>query len=360
MNPTASAVASVLGTSLKDLDASGLSLSVEADGSLCARADRAVLRHARLPTVAGLASVSRITLAGLVIRLSAPPAEPPLQLLGLAAGEVQLENIDLTLAQRPQIDTASAGAWRLDAVGALDGLLRIFIRDATWVVDADIAMPISGGRVDFDRVVVDHLGPNSSMGVSRDGIYVDAPGGARTELFRFATPQPPGAQVEARGGFAGGVSARGSLDLRPFAQAWLEAAHGAALGKTAGRTVDRMLDRTKLSGELRLGDGALGTDRHHLLLSGQAQGKNRVSVSAAVLGHRLVLRLPALSARSAVFEVLGRHGGCGAVAATLEVHATGLSGPAGQSTAPAAIGISVHHMTLHEVSLGDLAQPAAP
>ena len=96
------------------------------------------------------------------------------------------------------------------------------------------------------------------------------------------------------------------------------------------------------------------------MLSGQAQGKNRLSVSAAVLGHRLVLRLPALCASGAVFDLLGRRGRCGPMAATLEVHATGLSGPAGQAAAPAGVGISVHHMTLRRLSLGEVEPPAGP
>lgn len=219
-------------------------------------------------------------------------------------------------------------------------------------------MPIADGAIDFDRVVVEHFGPNSAMGVGRDGVYVDAPNGARTPLFRFSAPEFAGVEHETRSGFGARVSDRGRLDLRAFAEAWLAAGTDQPLGQPASREVERMLDRTKLSGELRLGDGVLGSQRQHLLLSGHAEGKNRLSVSAAVLGHRLVLRLPALCASGAVFELLGQRGSAGPVSATLEAHATGLSGPAGQPAArtDAGVSVSVHHLTLRQVVLGEVAK----
>ena len=71
------------------------------------------------------------------------------------------------------------------SVGGYASMPAVF---AAWKLDVDITMPVLAGRIDFDRVVVEHVGPNSCMGVAREGIYVEAPHRDRTELVGFAGP----------------------------------------------------------------------------------------------------------------------------------------------------------------------------
>jgi len=208
-------------------------------------------------------------------------------------------------------------------------------------------VPIAGGRLDFNRVVVEHVGPNSSLGIAPSGLYADAPNMGRIELFRFTAPPVPGVRYEQRRrGLGARVSDRGSLELQPFVQALLGAA--GTLGHAVATDVPAMLDRTKVSGELRLGDGALGMGRHQLVLAGQAEGCNRISMSAAVLGQRLVARMPGLSASRSTFELLGLAGTTGRVSATLELHITGLD----RQPVRAGIAATVHSMTVRDVRLG--------
>jgi hypothetical protein len=340
------------GTQLKTLEASGLALQRGPDGSLLARVEGLVIRHARVHTAVGVASVSKITLAGAVVRIAAASSQPSFEVLGLSADEVHLEGVELAPARERSSRLPAAGGWRLEPIAGLQGSLQVSIRDALWVVDAEITLPIADGRLDFDRVVVEHFGPNSAMGIGRNSLYVDAPTRVRTDLFVFTAPAIPGVDYEQRGGFGSRVTDRGSLNLAVFVEALLGAAEDAPVGKPAGRDVQVMLDRTKLSGELRLHDGAMGTDRQHLVLAGQSLGKNRISLSAAVLGHRLVARMPALAASRAVFELFGQTGTTGPVAATIEVHATGLSGTSAAKAAAPGVAVSVHSMTVHDVRLG--------
>jgi hypothetical protein len=247
------------------------------------------------------------------------------------------------------------GDWRFDALDRMEGALRVFIRDAAWVVDADISIPVTAGRLDFDHVVVEHLGPNSSMGISRNSIYIDAPNQVRTDLFRFGTPTVPGAVFETRGaGFPGTrVTDRGSIELKAFIEAMLEAPADQQVGGIASREVQVMLDRTKLDGELRLGDGPIGTAQHHAVLAGQAQGRNRISLTAAVLGQRLVVRIPELAADTVRFELFGRPGRAGALSAHVELQLTGLSGTAAQREGDGGIAATVSRLSLRDVELGE-------
>lgn len=336
---------------LKDLEGSGWRLRTLPDGSLRGESDRVVLHSVQLQLPPGHGVAARVTLLNAALRVGAPASQPSFQLLGLQAGEVLVEGAELALAPGFKPGGHAAGGWRLDAFDHLDGRLRLFIRDAAWVVDADVAMHVTGGRLDFDEVVVEHVGPNSSMGIGRNSIYIDAPNLGRTDLFRFSAASVPGAVYETRGGSR--VTDRGSIDLKEFLEAMLEAPADQAIGGVAGREVEVMLDRTKLDGELRLGDGALGTERHHVELAGQAEGRNRISLTAAVLGQRLVVRLPELCASGARFELFGRSGRSGALSASIELHATGLSRSSAQRTHDAGIAATVHKLSLRDVVLGE-------
>ena len=348
------------GTRLKALEASGIAFDSGPEGSMQARVDRLSIRHVRLQTALAAVAVSKLTLTGAVIRVAASASRPSVDVLGLSAEEIHLEGVDVTMGQPPHPRVAPTVEWRLDPLTGLEGLLQVFIRDAKWIVDAHISVPVVNGCIDFDRVVVEHFGPNSAMGIGRNSIYVDAPNLVRTDLFVFTAPVIPGANYEARGGLGARVTDRGSLDIAKFVEALLAGGGEQPIGRVAGRDVEVMLDRTKLSGELRLQDGAIGTQRHHLTLAGGAQGKNRISLSAAVLGHRLVARMPALSASGAVFELFGRAGTAGMVTATLEGHATGLSATTDAPAGGRGVTVSVHSMTVRQVRLGNVDDTSTP
>jgi hypothetical protein len=233
------------------------------------------------------------------------------------ARQVRLKGVEATLATGAKaLPPLANTAWHLEPLATLQGRLQAYITDAHWSVDADVTVPIDEGRIEFGRVTVEHIGPDSSMGASHLGIHVDAPNG-RNYLYRFSASHVPGVRFEQRGGGVPGtgVADRGALTLKPFVEALLS---GAALGD-APHPVEAQLDRTRLSGTLQLGDGALGFDGCRMVLEGSAQGRNRLAVSAAVVGQHVMAHWPELWAREAAFELDGRKGRCGAVrgAATL-------------------------------------------
>jgi hypothetical protein len=41
----------------------------------------------------------------------------------------------------------------------LDGLVHAFVKDALWFADADVAVPIRQGAVDFNAIVIENVGP---------------------------------------------------------------------------------------------------------------------------------------------------------------------------------------------------------
>jgi hypothetical protein len=184
------------------------------------------------------------------------------------------------------------------------------------------------------------------MGIASEGLYVDAPSRERTVLLSFARHDIAGVRYEERGALIGlRVVDRGSIDLRPFAEAIARAGLARPLWHPPGREVRTMLDRTKLSGELQLADGIFGGEHDHLVLDRRAEGMNGIALDAAVLGQRLVVRWPELSASGAAFVALGRSGIAGAIRGALEVHVTGAGSGAPQFV------VNVHRLTVRSVAL---------
>ncbi|WP_157264791.1 hypothetical protein [Azohydromonas aeria] len=298
------------------VELSGLALR---DGAW--RLGRLQLRGVELRTPLLALRAGQVLLRGLGLRLGTPApgangGAPTLQALSLEALEVQDAQVELARAPSP----AAAGAqaqWQLDALAGLNGRLQMHIDDAAWIVDAEVGIVIQDGRIDFNRLSVEHIGPDSPMGVSHMGIYADSPKG-RDYLYQFALPHVPGVRFEQRGSLFGArVTDRGSLQLQPFVESLL---HNAGCGTPQGRPgrqATQALQRTRLGGEVRLGDGVMGTRRQHVELSGQAQGRNRVGVTAAVMGRQLVLRVPELQAAQALFSLPGLDGGSGPIAGTV-------------------------------------------
>lgn len=342
------------------VETSGLAVGALPDGRLRATLERLVLRNLRLQAGAGAVDIAQLTLGDAVATLA--PSDAGFELRGLAAETLELQGVQVTLDGTAACALPpSSDPWRLDALGGLEGTLHAFVTDAAWILDAGVSLPVTQGRLDFNRVVVEHVGPNSSMGISPAGVYVDARRVGRTYLYLFTDGRVPGASFEQRGtGFGARVTDRGRLDLQNFVQGLLDAGSPEAFGRTADRHVEATLDRTRLNGELRLGDGALGTARHHLLLDGQARGRNRLQISAAVLGHKLLLRLPELSASAASFELLGLPGSTGALSACVEVQASELRGTGDDEACGPALHIEIDRMTVDRLRLGEEAGDPLP
>ena len=278
----------------------------------------------------------------------APAADgrPP-RLLHASVGRLQLMGVEVGEAELPGAAALHGGPWRLDALAGLQGLVHAFITDAVWVVDAEVRLQLREGRIDFDGVSVEHIGPDSSMGISRGGIYVDTPQLGREYLYLFTAGEVPGARFETVSpGRGRRVADRGQLDLRAFVAGLLAQPAPAWPGKLADRHVGATLDRTRLTAELQLGDGPLGAERQHLVLGGQADGKNRVIVSTAVLSHKLVVRLPDLAASAAQFDLAGLTGSSGAVSADVSVRATGLG-----SQGRPQVALSLGHLSMENLRL---------
>jgi hypothetical protein len=195
-------------------------------------------------------------------------------------------------------------------LAAADGTMRAQIKDATLVFDAEVTVPIRHGQVDFDDATVEHVGPDSRMGVSKLGIYVDAPNG-RSYLYQFSPAPVAGVAYERRGAFLGQrVSDRGSLQLQAFAEALLmQAGSGPGTGITDQARV--LLERTGLTGFLQLGDGRFAAPGVQAELSGRADGRNVVRVHSPAVGRELALDLASLALRQASLSGQGAQLDCG-------------------------------------------------
>jgi hypothetical protein len=212
----------------------------------------------------------------------------------------------------------SAASWSLVPLATAEGHIRARIVDAHLVFDADVTVPIRQGQVDFNTATVAHVGPDSRMGVSRLGVYVDAANG-RSYLYQFASPPVAGVDYERRGSFLGArVSDRGRLQLQAFAETLLRqgpAGHGPGLTQQS-----RMLfDRTSVSGEVRLGDGRFAAPGVQADLAGRAQGRNVVRLHSASVGRGLSIEIALLAVRNAVLDVHGTQVRCAEVTAALKL-----------------------------------------
>jgi hypothetical protein len=326
-------------------ESTGLRIDMAPDGAMALHADRWLAHGLQLNLGFGQAAIAQAALTDLHLTLGRLDGSG-MGLRSARIAEVALQGVDITasVAGLRQV-SATPGAWQLQPLAGLEGTMRAFITDAAWIVDADITVPLKGGVLDFDQVVVEHVGPNSSMGVSRGGLYVDAPNLGRRYLVLFTGADVPGARFEHRStGFGARVSERGAIDLSSLVQGLLAGAGGAPWGKPANEQVEATLDRTRLTGELHLGDGWLGTDARHIALAGQAHGRNRISLLAEALGRRLAASVPEFSAAEAAFDLGGLKVRCGTVSAQLHVELSDLrTQPQVRMTAP--------QMTLRDVSV---------
>jgi hypothetical protein len=265
-----------------------------------------------------------------------------LSLSAVEAAEAELSGVRLqgALAMPPQIQTAlhalqgagdavptagaattpqaAAEAWRLGPLGQAEGTIRGRITDAHLLFDADVTVPIEHGQIDFNDATVEHVGPDSRMGVSRLGLYVDAPNG-RSYLYQFASAPLAGVEFERRGALLSPwVSERGKLHLQAFAEAMLRQCMG---GQGQGLTEQArlLLGRTAISGEVQLGDGPLAVPGAQAHMEGRGEGRNAVGLRSDALGKGLTVEMAALSARDAAAKWRGAQLGCERITARLKL-----------------------------------------
>jgi hypothetical protein len=305
-----------------ELRTSGVSSEVEPGGDLrTLRIARVELRDLDIDTALGSLRAASAELANLQVQMAttAPPDAPLSERIAAAsAGELRIKEARIVPRGLPPAGAGGGrtGPWRLEPLGALEGSLHADIVDAAWIFDADVTIPIGGGRIDFNRATVEHIGPDSTMGVSRMGVYVDAPNG-RTYLFLFSATHVPGAQFERRDGslLPGWRGDRGAIDLQPLLEGLL---CGVQIGTLASGTRD-MVARTRLSGEFRLGDGVMGDPHRRVVLTGRERGSNHVALSSLPSGQGVLLRLPGLSAAELRWQADGWTISTGALAGTVSV-----------------------------------------
>ncbi|MEJ8836827.1 hypothetical protein [Ramlibacter sp. AN1133] len=213
--------------------------------------------------------------------------------------------------------TEIAGSpWSLGPLAGAEGSLQAKIVDAQLLFDADVTVPMRQGQIDFNDASVEHVGPDSRMGVSRMGLYVDAPNG-RSYLYQFPATPVGGVEYERRGALLGPfVSDRGKLRLREFAEGLLRQSRaGLALGFTEQARL--LFGRTALRGDLQLGDGTFCAPGVRAEMAGRAEGRNAVRVHSEAVGRGLTLEIPSLSLRHAVLTGRGTHLECDEVTGSL-------------------------------------------
>lgn len=254
-----------------------------------------------------------------------PSPAPPLE---IAVGTVELRSLRLASPATegaapvpPQLSealqsVATAGAWKLDPLATAQGTIRAKIVDAQLLFDADVTVPIRMGTIDFDDATVEHVGPDSRMGVSRLGLYVDAPNG-RSYLYQFPATPVAGVEFEHRGALLGPwVSDRGKLHLQPFIVALL-AQGGVAKGAGFTEQSRMLFDRTAVSGDLQLGDGKFAVAGVQAELAGRADGRNALRVHSKAVGRGLTLDIPSLFARNVVLASKGAQVQCDEIAGSI-------------------------------------------
>jgi hypothetical protein len=240
---------------------------------------------------------------------------------GLQAGIEKLELSGLKLGGELDFPApaAPAEAWSLGPLAAAQGTVHAKITDAHLLFDADVTVPVRQGGIDFDDATVEHVGPDSRMGVSRMGLYVDAPNG-RTYLFQFPSTAIAGVEYEQRGALLGPfVTDRGKLRLQPFLEGMLRQGPAAKVGPGFTEQTRLLLDRTALSGSVQLGDGAFSAPGLRGEMHGSANGRNAIRLHSDAVGRGVKVEIAALSMRDVSLDLGGLRLLCDAVDGSLSL-----------------------------------------
>lgn len=278
----------------------GLSIRPANDGTLEIALRSLTAASLRLEAGPLTLELGQLALHELAARVRVEAGRP--RLLSLQAASAELSDVKVqggVPAAAGKAAADAAGPWNLGPLAAADGMLHAEIRDAHLLFDADVTVPIRQGNVDFNAATVEHVGPDSRMGISRLGLYVDAPNG-RSYLYQFASAPVAGVEYERRGALLGArVSDRGHLRLQPFGEALLRqglSGHGPGVTEQARL----LLARTAVSGHVQLGDGTFAAPGVQAEVVGGAAGGNIVRLHSEAVGSGLTMDLASLSVRSAV------------------------------------------------------------
>lgn len=302
----------------------GLAVSPRPDGALDIGAGKFEAASLRLTSGPLMLEVGRLALHQLAAQVRMEAGQPLLDALELATAELSAVRVQSPLTLTPPPKEGSHGShaprsarasgagshepprdsWDLGPLAAADGTLRAEIVDAHLLFDADVTVPVRHGRVDFNQATVEHVGPDSRMGVSRLGLYVDAPNG-RSYLYQFPSALVAGVEYERRGALPGPwVADRGKLLLQPFGEGLLrQGTGGHGLGFTEQARL--LFDRTAVSGDLQLGDGRFAAPGVHADLTGRAQARNLIRVHSEAVGRGLTIEMASLSIRNAALFSTG-------------------------------------------------------
>ena len=331
------------GVTIGDLQTSGAVWEVDAEGRTALRFARLEVRDLALRTPLGSIRAAVVQLVDVSIRWSTgAPSTAASRISTVTIGELRVKDASVELQGiGPRARPRSGTAGRVEPLASLTGTLRAEIVDAAWIFDADVTIPIDLGVIEFNRATVEHVGPDSSLGVDPEGVYVDAPNG-RTHLFRWAAASVPGVKFERNNRTLrrSRSADRGAIQLLPLVESLLA---GTPIG-TLAAPVREVLSRTRLSGTFRLGDGVVGDERRRIVLSGQKLGKNHVDLSPSSKGRGVLLRMPDVLADELRVEAFGAAVGTGALSACLSMQVSDAA------TTPI-VAVSVADLVVREVML---------
>ena len=259
-----------------------------------------------------LLDIGRVALHKLVGQVHVETGGPRLVSLEAASAELSGVKVEGPLVFSPR----PTGDWSLAPLAAADGTIRAEIVDAHLLFDADVTVPIRHGQVNFDDANVEHIGPDSRMGVSRLGLYIDAANG-RSYLYQFPSTPVAGVEYERRGALLGPwVTDRGGLQVQAFLEGVLrQAREGGGGGVTEQARL--LLARTAVSGDVQLGDGRFAAPGVQADLVGRADGRNGVRLHSEAVGRGFTLEMASLSVRDAVLRWGTMQVGCGQLTAAL-------------------------------------------
>ncbi len=308
----------------------GVTLTSNADGALEIGIRSFEALSLRLTLGPLVVEIGRLALRELVGQVRMDEAVPRLRFLEAAEAELSDVKVQgpLIFSREPKAhlhashvqgsppptgNTAAgqtaADAWRLGPLAAADGTIRAEIVDAHLLFDADVTVPIRRGGIDFNEATVEHVGPDSRMGVSRLGLYVDAPNG-RSYVYQFASTPISGVEFERRSTWLGAwVENRGNLQLQPFAEGLLrQAPRGSGVGFTEEARL--LFERTALSGDVQLSDGRFAAPGLEAELAGRADGRNAIRLHSKAVGRGLTAEMPSLSVREAMLNAANTRLAC--------------------------------------------------
>lgn len=330
----------------ESLTSRGLAITTQPDGHCTLAAQGVVAAGVHAITAHARIDIAQVTLDD--VRAEIVPRDGAPVLASFAAQRIAVDRLQAALARGAVAGAATPEALRLDALATLDGLVHAFVTNALWIVDADVSVPIRQGAIDFNAVEIEHVGPNSLLGVSEAGIHVSGPAGqVRMPVVVFGPSPPPGVSAGTERGFPFARGNRGRIDLLPFLQALLEAPAGESLARPADPNMRGALERTRIKGEVQLGNGTLARGEQRVDLTGREAGKNRCLLDSPSLAQRLVIGIPQFAASAAAFALPGREVRAAMLEAVVEAHLLGRDAPA---ESPAVV-LSVAQATLREVAM---------